>query len=274
MFHSPAVRLAAVFMLTAVPASAELVRHMIDYEHQGTPLRGYLVYDDAKVSNDAPAPGILVVHEWWGLNDYTKSRADQLAGLGYVAFAADMFGLDDEGHAKITTKGAQAQAWADTMYTDIPAWRARAQAALAVLAAQPAVDSQHLGAIGFCFGGSTVQQLAYSGADVQAVVSFHGSAIAPSKEDAQQTKAAVLIAHGAADPFAPLDDVRAMLDALEQSDIDYQVNLYGHALHSFTNPASDGSFHPGAKHNPTAEPRAWSAMKRWFREAFAKEADA
>ncbi len=253
----------------SVAATAELVKQRVEYAHDGVTFRGYLVYDDAEVSSESPAPGVLVVPAWWGLDDYAMDRADQLAELGYVAFAADMYGLDGEGNVRVTTEGGQAQQWAMALYGDVPLWRARAEAALGVLAAQPVVDSSKLGATGFCFGGATAQQLAYAGADLDAVVSFHGTPIVPTEAERAACKAAVLICHGAADPFDPLDKLRVAVDALEDSEIDYQVVLYGHAVHSFTNPAADGSFHPGAKHSPTAEPRAWAAMRRWFREHFA-----
>ncbi len=256
--------------LTA-PAAAELVRQQIDYSHDELPCRGYLVYDSEQVTVDQPAPGVLVVPEWWGLNDYAKARADQLAELGYVAFAADMYGLEDDGSPRVTTEGSQASAWARELYDDVTTWRARGQAALSVLAAQPTVDSTKLGAIGFCFGGATVQQLAYGGADLSAVVSFHGSPVVPAQDELDDIQAAVLICHGAADPFDPLDKLRKAVDALELSEVDYEVALYGHAVHSFTNPEADGSFHPGAKYSETAEPRAWGAMKRWLREHFAEE---
>ncbi|MEM8781315.1 MAG: dienelactone hydrolase family protein, partial [Planctomycetota bacterium] len=215
--------------------------------------------------------GVMVVPEWWGVNDYAHGRARQLAELGYVAFVADLYGLDGNGQVKVTESGEQAQAWASALYGDVPTWRRRLNASLSVLAVQPTVESSRLGAIGFCFGGASVLQLAYSGADVDAVVSFHGSPIVPTEAELANTKAAILIAHGGDDPFDPLDELVELIEALEPSEVDYQVGLYGHARHSFTNPAADGSFHPGAVHSPTAEPRAWSAMRRWLREHFAND---
>ncbi len=261
----------AVLAAVLLPAFAlaELVELRLEYELDNTTFRGTLVYDDTQVSSDRPAPGVMVVPEWWGLNDYAHDRARQLARLGYVALAADLYGLNEDGKVRVTTDGQQAQTWASALYGDVPQWRARLNAALSVLSAQPTVDASRLAAIGFCFGGASVQQLAYSGADLDAVVSFHGTPVVPTDEEKAATRAAILIAHGAADPFDPLDSFIELVEALEQSDIDYQANLYGHAVHSFTNPAADGSFSPGAKHSPTAEPRAWADMRRWLREHFA-----
>lgn len=252
-----------------VSARAELVELRLEYELDGTAFRGTLVYDDTQVSSEKPAPGVMVVPEWWGVNDYAHDRARQLAALGYVAFAADLYGLDEGGQVKVTESGEQASAWAMALYGDVPTWRARLKASLSVLSAQPTVQADKLGAIGFCFGGASVLQLAYSGADVDAVVSFHGTPIVPTEQELQNTRAAILVAHGGDDPFDPLDKLVALINALEPSDVDYQVNLYGHARHSFTNPEADGSFNPGAIYSASAEPRAWSAMRRWLREHFA-----
>lgn len=262
--------LALALALTCVGAvQAELVEQRIDHDHGGQTFRGVLVFDDARVSPQTPGPGVpgvMVVPEWWGVNDYAIDRARQLAELGYVAFVADLYGLDEAGQPRVTEDGGQAQAWAMELYGNVPLWRARASAALSVLAAQPTVDADRLGAIGFCFGGATVQHMAYAGLDLSAVVSFHGTPMVADEAELANTDAAVMILHGADDPFDPLDKLRVAVDALEASDVDYQVNLYGHAVHSFSNPAADGSFHPGAQHSPTAEPRAWSAMRRWLRE--------
>lgn len=260
----------AVCLLGVSAASAELVELRLEYELDGTTFRGTLVYDDTRVSADQPAPGVMVIPEWWGLNDYAHDRARQLAELGYVAFAADLYGLDENGQLRVTESGEQAQAWAMALYGDVPTWRARLNAALSVLSAQPTVDASKLAAMGFCFGGASSLQLAYSGADVDAVVSFHGTPVVPTEIEAANVKAAILVAHGTDDPFDPVADVVTMIEALEASDIDFQVALYGHARHSFTNPAADGSFHPGAIYSETAEPRAWSAMRRWLREHFSE----
>ncbi|MEM7578135.1 MAG: dienelactone hydrolase family protein [Planctomycetota bacterium] len=257
-----------VGMLTAISASAELVELRLEYELDGTSFRGTLVYDDTLVSSEKPAPGVMVVPEWWGLNDYAHTRARQLAELGYAAFAADLYGLDENGKVKVTDSGEQAAAWAQALYGDVPTWRARLNASLSVLSAQPTVQADKLGAIGFCFGGASVLQLAYSGADVDAVVSFHGTPVVPTEQELSNTRAAILIAHGGDDPFDPLRKLVDLIEALEPSDVDYQVNLYGHARHSFTNPNADGSFNPGAIYSETAEPRAWAAMRRWLREHF------
>jgi dienelactone hydrolase len=255
---------------TQTPAVAEIVEQRLEYELDGTTFRGTLVYDDTQVSSEKPAPGVMVVPEWWGLNDFAHTKARELADLGYVAFAADLYGLDENGQVMVTESGEQASAWASALYGDPATWRARLNAALSVLAAQPTVRADKLGAIGFCFGGASVLQLAYSGADVDAVVSFHGSPVMPQAGDLEATQAAILIAHGADDPLDPVEKITALIEALEPSAVDYQVVVYGHARHSFTNPAADGSFHEGVVYSETAATRAWSAMRRWLREHFSK----
>lgn len=265
------VSVLVVAVLTAVPASSELVKQAIDYDHDGMMLRGYLVYDDAQVSQDQPGPGVLVFPEWWGLNDYARHRADQLAMLGYVAFAADMYGFDPEGNAYVTTDGGDAQRWSAPFYAPgSTLFRTRAAAGLRVLAAQPNVNPQHLGAIGYCFGGTAATELAYSGAGLSAVVSFHGSLNPPAQEDLPSIKASILICHGVSDPLFPMQKLLKVVDALEAGDTDYAVYMYGHAAHSFSNPKADGTFHPGVKYNAEADARSWAAMQRWFESAFAE----
>ena len=259
-----------LILALATPTPAELVTQWIDYDHDGVALRGYLVYDDAQVSAGSPAPGVLVIHEWWGLNAYAKSRAEQLAGLGYVAFAADMYGVDETGEPKVTEDGAQASAWSSALYTDRPAFRARAAAALGVLRAQDVTDSDRLAAMGYCFGGTASAELAYSGADLDAVVSFHGSLNPPDEEDLPGIRASILICHGSADPLYPNAKLIEVLDQLEAGGADYRADLYGGAVHSFTNPKADGTFHPGVKYDADADAQSWAAMQAWFAAAFSR----
>src|ERR1051326_2751709 len=175
-----ALTLLAMF---ASPARAAIQTKEIEYKDGATTLKGFLAWDD---SVQGKRPGILVVHEWWGLNDYARSRAKQLAGLGYVAFACDMYG-----NGQTTTDPAEAGKLAGAIRKDNAAFRARAAAGLKLLADQPTVDATKLGAIGYCFGGTTCLQLACSGADLKAVVSFHGGLFKPSAEDAKSIKGRV-----------------------------------------------------------------------------------
>jgi dienelactone hydrolase len=154
-----AVLLMVIFFGTT--AEAKVVGRAVAYEQGGVQLEGYLAYDDAVTGK---RPGVIVVHEWWGLNEYARGRADQLARLGYVAFAVDMYGK-----GRVTKHPEQAGAWAKEVNSNIQAWRQRALAGLEVLRKEPMTDPERIAAIGYCFGGATVQQLAYSGADIRGI---------------------------------------------------------------------------------------------------------
>ena len=250
-----------VALITLLPAiaRAEIKAQSIDYKLGDLTMKGYLAYDD---TIKTPRPGILICPEWWGLNDYPKSRAKQLAALGYVAFAADPYG-----DGQVATTMADAQKLS-TVKADRPALRARANAALAVLAARPEVDPKQLGAIGYCFGGTMALELARSGADLAAVVSFHGGLDTPNPADAKNIKAKVLVCTGADDTSIPPAMVNAFIDEMKAAKIDYAVEIYGGAVHAFTNPASDAVGSPNIKYNAKADERSWAAMNELFGEAF------
>ena len=165
--------------LLATNVSAAVKSEAVHYEYDGTKLTGYLYYDDALKEK---RPGVMVVHEWWGLNDYAKKRAEMLAELGYVALAADMYG-----DGKVTDKPEQAKEWMSEITADVDTWRGTAKAGLEQLKKSDKVDASELAAIGYCFGGGTILQLAYSGADIKGVVSFHGAL--PSAPDGSEFKA-------------------------------------------------------------------------------------
>ena len=247
-----------VFLLVGLNAQAAVVSKQIPYTHGGVPLEGYLAYDDT-VAGQRPA--VLIVHEWWGLNDYARKRADQFAQLGYVAFALDMYGK-----GKTTSHPEQAGQWMKAINANVDNWRQRAMAGLDILKRQAQTDPERVVAIGYCFGGATVQQLAYSGAAVKGVVSFHGSLIPPSKENADRVKAKILICHGAADPFIKPEAVSAYLAAMNNTGIDWQMIAYGGAKHSFTNPAADQTGIPALGYSPLSDFRSWKDMEQFFRE--------
>jgi dienelactone hydrolase len=242
---------------------AELVTKEIPYRHGDLQLRGFLAYDD---SAKGKRPGILVVHEWWGLNEYVMDRAIQLARLGYVAFAADMYG-----QRKVTQHPEQASEWAKTVREDVSLWRGRAQAGLDVLKEQEFVDSGSIAAIGYCFGGSTVQHLAYSGAELGGAVSFHGSLVTPSEGETKRTKAKILLFHGSQDPLVPKETVQEYISAMNQTPLDWHMIVLGGARHSFTNPGADQHGIEALAYDKTADNRSWAYMKGFFRELFESE---
>src|SRR5262245_4840688 len=180
-------------LLAGATARAEVKTKTVTYTHDGVTLKGYLAWDDAIKGK---RPGVLVVHEWWGLNDYAKKRAEQLAGLGYVAFAPDMYG-----EGKSTTSTKEAGAMAGEVRKDPKVWLGRALAGLKILQDHELVDAKKIASIGYCFGGSTSLQLAHAGADLACIVSFHGALMPPTEEQVKGIKAKILICHGAADSF-------------------------------------------------------------------------
>jgi dienelactone hydrolase len=249
-------------LLTAGTVQAKLVTRPVAYTHNGVQLEGYLAYDDAV---SGKRPGVLVVHEWWGLNDYVRGRAEQLAGMGYAAFALDMYGK-----GRATAHPDQAGAWMKEISSNMDLWQSRALAGLEVLKKQPQVDTARLAAIGYCFGGATVQVLAYSGADLKGVVSFHGSLVPPTAEQGKRTRAKMLICHGALDPMNQPDALANYVQALNATSIDWQLIVYGNTRHGFTNPDA-GKFGMAAlAYNPDSDRRSWQAMTFFFDELFPK----
>jgi dienelactone hydrolase len=259
----PRLSLAVLLLATVVALDAKLVTKPVAYEHAGTKLEGYLAYDDAKVSADNKAGGVIVVPEWWGLTDYPKKRAEQLAELGYVAFAVDMYG------AGVTTEDPKRAGELAGQFYGKPLMAERAQAGLDQLLATGLVDASRVAAIGYCFGGSTVQALAYSGAPLAGIVSFHGGLIPVPADAAAKNKAKFLICHGSADKFISKDDLDKFTQAMNDGKFDYQFISYAGATHAFTNPGADAI---AAKtglpiaYNPAADKRSWSHMRAFFRE--------
>jgi len=246
-------------VLVASAAQAKVVTQAVPYQHGEVQLEGWLAYDDAVTGR---RPGVLLVHEWWGLNDFAKHQAEELARLGYVAFALDMYG-----RGVVTTDRQEAQKLSGQFHGQ-PLMRERARAGLQVLSKHELADPSRLAAIGFCFGGTTVLELAYSGAELRGVVSFHGGLTAPSPEDAAKIKARILVCHGADDPFVPAEKITAFQEAMRTAGIDWQMIYYGRAVHAFTNPSVDGAGIAGAKYDADAARRSWQAMRMFFDEVF------
>ena len=239
--------------------------HDIDYRCEAINLRGYLAFDETAT---APRPGVLVFHEGLGLGDFAMARARKVAELGYVALAADMFG--DRRQARNLQEVATL---VGGLRNEPRTLRARGRAALATLAALPQVDASRLGAIGFCFGGSVVLELARDGADLAAVVSFHGVLATKAPAVAGNVRARVLVCTGADDPLAPPEQVRAFEDEMRAAQVrDWQVISYGNTLHGFTNPAADGSMMRTAVYSEQADRRSWAAMRGLLEEAFRQPA--
>ncbi len=258
--HLVSIAALAAALLACAPAEAKLVTKSITYEQAGRQLKGFLAYDDALKGK---RPGVLVFHEWWGLNSYARHRAEQLAHLGYIAFAADMYGDD-----RVTRDAKQAEAW-DAEVSKVPGLlAARSKAALAVLRKQPQLDQKNVAAIGYCFGGTTVLALAYSGEPLQGVVTFHGGLFPPKPEQAKAIRTPILIAQGADDPFVKPETIDAVKKALDAGGVDWYMVSYAHAVHSFSNPEANGYHIDGAAYNEKADKRSWDEMQRFFKAEF------
>jgi dienelactone hydrolase len=244
----------------ALTAQAQIHTEAVEYKQGDTVLEGYLAYD---ASIKGQRPGVLIVHQWKGLTDYEKKRAEMLAQLGYNVFAADIYG---KGIRPQSSQEAGAQAGKFKNNRDL--LRARAQAGLAVLQKHELTDPKRVAAIGYCFGGTTVIELARSGADIAGVVSFHGGLDSPHPEDGKHIKCKVLALHGADDPHVSAKDLAAFEDELRQAKVDWQLVKYGGAVHSFTDWNAGNNPAQGAAYNEKADRRSWEAMKQFFAEIF------
>ena len=245
--------LTLALLAAALTLRAEIKTKTVEYKDGDTTLEGAVVWDDAVKT---PRAGVLVVHQWLGLTDYEKHRAEQLAQLGYVAFCADIYG---KGVHPKDTKEAGVEA---TKYkTDRKLLRARVNAGLEAMKKSELVDAKHIAAIGYCFGGTTVIELARSGADVAGVVSFHGGLDSPAPADGLNIKGKVLACHGADDPFVPAKDLAAFEDEMRQAKVDWTLIKYGGAVHSFTQPMAGNDNSKGAAYNEKADQRSWKAME-------------
>ncbi len=250
----------ALLLLAAELAVAEVRTERVPYRHGDLQLEGYLAWDDALPGK---RPGVLVVHEWWGLNDYVRGRAQQLAGMGFVAFALDMYGK-----GKVTDHPDQAGTWMKEVQANVKGWRERATAGLDVLRGHDLVDPHRLAAIGYCFGGATVLQLAYGGAPVKGVVSFHGALPIPSVTQAPLSAPKILVAHGNADPFVPDEQVTRLRAKLDAAGFDWRLTVYAGARHGFTNPEAGQYGLDALKYDKRADERSWTHMLLFFDEIF------
>lgn len=228
-----------------------------------------VIYWDPTVKTARPA--VLVFPEWWGLTEYPKARARQLAELGYVVLAVDMYGS-----GKTTNSFEEASSLATPFYKDRTLFRSRATAAYNLLARLQEVDKNRIAAIGFCFGGTTTLELARTGVSLKAAVSFHGDlsvADPKAKSDAVKIGASLLILHGAVDPMVPPKVVQAFLDEMNAAHVDYQFIAYANAVHAFSNPLAGagipGAAEKGIAYNEAAATRSWAAMKAFLEEKLA-----
>jgi dienelactone hydrolase len=261
-------KIAAILMLVVVSlfvfsiqSEAALKAEKVEYKQGSTVLTGYLAYED---SYSTPRPGVLVVHEWWGLNDHAKKRAEELAREGYIALAVDMYG-----GGKTTAHPKEAGEWATALQQNKQLGKERFLAGYALLRTHPLTQKDRMAAIGYCFGGHVVLLMAQEGADLKGVVSFHGS-LPTDKAEPKSFKAKVLVCHGADDPMVTREQIAAYQDNLRIGGADWLFMVYGGAKHSFTNPDADKVGIPGLAYNKTVDQRSWKLMLSFLDELFAQ----
>jgi dienelactone hydrolase len=245
---------------SAFTSRAAIHTETVEYKQGDTALEGFVAYDDAV---HGQRPGILVVHQWMGLTDYEKKRAEMLAQLGYVAFCADIYGK-----GALPKNTQEAGALAGKYKGDRQLLRARINAGLAALRLQALVEQKRVAAIGYCFGGTTVIELARSGADIAGIVCFHGGLDSPTPADGKNIKCKVLVCHGADDRTSSPEDIAAFENEMRTAGVDWQLIKYGGAVHAFTQPNAGNDNSKGAAYNEKADKRSWEAMTQFFAEIF------
>lgn len=260
LMNSKALLPLAAFAAFTGSVLAEIKTAVVEYQDGDTVLEGFVAYDDAKTG---PQPGVLVIHDWTGLGDYAQRRAKMLAELGYVAFAADIYGKGVR-----PTDPADCAKEAGKYKGDLPLLRRRVTLGFDQLLKQKNVDAQKTAAIGYCFGGTTVLELARSGAPVAGVVSFHGGlgSTLPAKEGG--VKAKVLVCHGADDPYVKPAEQADFKHEMDVAKVDYSFLSYPDAVHSFTKPEAGNDKSKGNAYNEAADKKSWADMRAFFERIF------
>lgn len=257
---------AALFLLLcSSQAWSAIIGESVVYKAGDLPMQGYLAYDD---SISGKRPGILVVHEWWGHNEYTRERARMLAELGYTALAVDMYG-----DGKQAEHPENAGKFAAEVRQNMEAATQRFAAARQVLQKHPTVDPEHIAAIGYCFGGGVVLEMARQGMDLDAVVSFHGSLATDHPAVPGVVKARILVCNGADDNMVTPEQIEAFKREMAAAHVDYTFISYPGAKHSFTNPAADiyaEKFNIPVGYNKEADKKSWEDMQKFLKDTFEK----
>lgn len=259
-----AFALLAAFLM-ATTACAAVQTKTVLYADGDVALEGHFAAPTGDTKADKNAPGVLIVHQWMGLTDYEKGRAKQLAELGYNVFALDIYGKGNR-----PADRGEAGKMSGKFKGDRELYRRRLSLGLAQLRKLTQGNKDNIAAIGYCFGGTGVLELARSGADIKGVVSFHGGLDSPTPDDGKNIKAKVLVCHGADDPFVPAAGIDAMKKEFNDAGVDWQMIYYSGAVHSFTQPMAGNDNSKGAAYNKKADMRSWEAMKQFFNEVFGK----
>lgn len=253
--------LAIALVLVSVTTHASVKGEEISYKAGNTVLKGFLAYD---TSRKGKRPAVVVVHEWWGHNDYSRKRARMLAKLGYTALALDMYG-----DGKTADHPKKAGEFSGAVRKNLPVARARFEAAMEVLRKHKTVDPDKIAAIGYCFGGAIVLEMARMGLDLKGVVSFHGNLTTQQPARKGKVKARILVANGAADPFVKPEQVSAFKNEMRTAGADFRFIDYPGAKHAFTNPAADvlgKKFGIPLAYNKKADSESWAEMKNFLKD--------
>jgi dienelactone hydrolase len=238
-----------------------MITKPVEYAHDSVTLEGYIACNEELTM---PLPAVLVVHEWRGLNDYAKKRAEQIAGLGYLGFAVDMYGKG------VLAKDADEAGRLMTPFVnDRQLCRSRIRAALDVITKLRHVDTNRIAVIGYCFGGLVALELARSGANLRAVATFHANLSSANPADAKNIKAKVLACHGGDDPLVPMSQVESFMQEMRNAKVDWQLVVFGNTVHSFTFPGAGNNPAGGLAYNADSDRRSWEYLILWLTEAFA-----
>jgi dienelactone hydrolase len=252
-------------MAGVAAAEPKIVGKTVEYSAQGVVMKGYLAYEEAVKGK---RPGVLVVHEWWGLNDYARKRARMLAELGYTALAVDMYG-----DGKQAMHPDDAKKFSSELMKNFDDAKARFTAAMEFLKQQPSVDPTRIAAIGYCMGGGVVLNMARQGVDLKGVASFHGSLVPVKPAQPGSVKAKVLVLHGGDDKFIPPEQIEAFKQEMKAAGADFQFISYPGAVHSFTNPEADElgkKFNMPIAYNADADRKSWDELKKFLNAIFKK----
>ncbi|WP_206199437.1 dienelactone hydrolase family protein [Parasulfuritortus cantonensis] len=253
----------AALILGVSTAQAKVVGKEVTYTANGVTMKGYLAYDkDIK----AKRPGILVVHEWWGHNQFARKRALLLAGMGYTALAVDMYG-----NGKTADHPDDAGKFAAEVSKNMPVAKARFEAAMKLLAKQPTVAPGQIAAIGYCFGGGVVLNMARAGEDLKGVASFHGVLATDSPAQKGKVKAKIAVFTGEDDPMVPKEQIRAFTKEMDDAGVDFRLTSYPGAKHSFTNPDADQyakKFNLPVAYNAEADQDSWKKLGEFLDSLF------
>ncbi|MGW8161562.1 MAG: dienelactone hydrolase family protein [Desulfobulbales bacterium] len=259
---------ALVFLSSwSLQAHGAIIGEPITYKSGDFTMQGYLSYDDSIIGK---RPGILVVHEWWGLNEYARERARMFAELGYTALAVDMYG-----DGKQAEHPDEAGKFAAAVRQNLTAETQRFKAAMEVLKKHPTVDAAHIAAVGYCFGGSVALEMARQGLDLDAVVCFHGPLATDHPAAPGVVKARILVCNGGADKLITPESIEAFKKEMQNAGVDYKFISYPGAKHSFTNPGADiyaAKFNIPVGYNQDADKKSWQDMQEFLRESFLKKA--